>query len=73
MATRNESECIVEIVRKLASVLSRLLLDTELVIADYSEDDTLELAVETGARLFVKNSSAGNQPSRKRLCLADGH
>jgi glycosyltransferase involved in cell wall biosynthesis len=48
MATRNESECIVEIVRKLASVLSRLPLDTELVIADYSEDDTLELAVETG-------------------------
>jgi glycosyltransferase involved in cell wall biosynthesis len=38
----------VEIVRKLASVLSRLPLDTELVVADYSEDDTLELAVETG-------------------------
>ena len=48
MATRNESECIVEIVRKLAAVLSRLPLDTELVVADYSEDDTLELAVETG-------------------------
>ena len=48
MATRNESECIVETVRKLASVLSNMSLDTELIIADYSEDNTLELAVATG-------------------------
>jgi dolichol-phosphate mannosyltransferase len=48
MATRNESECIVEIMGKIASVLSRLPLDTELVISDYSEDATLELAEETG-------------------------
>jgi glycosyltransferase involved in cell wall biosynthesis len=54
MATRNESECIMEIVRKIASVLSRLPLDTELVIADYSEDDTLELAVETGESCSLK-------------------
>jgi glycosyltransferase involved in cell wall biosynthesis len=48
MATRNESECIGETVRKLASVLSNMSLDTELIIADYSEDDTLGLAVATG-------------------------
>ncbi len=54
MATRNESECIVEIVRKLASVLSKLPLNTELIIADYSEDDTLELAVAAGERYSLK-------------------
>jgi len=54
MATRNESKCIVEIVRKLALVLSKLPLDTELIVADYSEDDTLELAVATGKSYSLK-------------------
>jgi glycosyltransferase involved in cell wall biosynthesis len=44
MPTRNESACITEIVNELARVLSELPLQTELIIADYSEDNTLELA-----------------------------
>lgn len=54
MATRNESECIVEIIRKLDSILSKLPLNTELIIADYSEDDTLELAVAAGKSCSLK-------------------
>jgi glycosyltransferase involved in cell wall biosynthesis len=54
MATRNESESIVDIVRRLNSVLSKLPLNTELIIADYSEDDTLELAVAAGKSCSLK-------------------
>lgn len=54
MATRNESECIEKIIRKLALVLSKLPLDTELIITDYSEDDTLKLAIEAGERYSLK-------------------
>jgi len=54
MATRNESECIAEIVEKLALVLSSVPMNTELVIADYSEDDTLKTAVATAKRYSLK-------------------
>jgi glycosyltransferase involved in cell wall biosynthesis len=54
MATRNESECIVEIVRELALVLSKLPLNAELIVADYSEDDTLKKAVATGESYSIK-------------------
>lgn len=48
MATRNESDSIVEVVQKIATVVSKLPLETELIVADYSEDNTLELAKATG-------------------------
>jgi glycosyltransferase involved in cell wall biosynthesis len=54
MATRNESENIVEIIRKLALILSKLPFNTELIIADYSEDDTLELAITAGERYSLE-------------------
>jgi glycosyltransferase involved in cell wall biosynthesis len=54
MATRNESECIEEIVRKLTLVLSKLPLNAELIVADYSEDDTLNIAVATAESYSIK-------------------
>jgi glycosyltransferase involved in cell wall biosynthesis len=54
MATRNESESISEIIRSLGAVLSKLPLRAELIIADYSEDDTLDVAMAAGERFSVK-------------------
>lgn len=54
MATKNESENIVEIIRKLALVLSKLQLNTELIVADYSEDDTINKAVTTAESYSIK-------------------
>jgi glycosyltransferase involved in cell wall biosynthesis len=53
-ATRNESECIEENVEELARVLSRLPLNAELIVADYSEDDTLKKAVAAGESYSIK-------------------
>lgn len=45
MATRNEDAAIGKIVTQLAQLLLRLPFEAELVIADYSEDNTIDLAV----------------------------
>lgn len=54
IATRNESENIVEIIKKLSVVLSRLPLRTEIVVADFSEDSTIELAVSAAESCSIK-------------------
>ena len=86
MATRNESECIEKVVEAYASVLSKIPFNTELIIADYSEDNTLDRAMAA-----AKGSSLKVVPLRVRrpgrgfalrfgvkyarydmICLADG-
>jgi glycosyltransferase involved in cell wall biosynthesis len=54
MATRNESESISEIIRDLGLVLSRLPLKSELIVADFSEDHTLSVAITAGKEYSVK-------------------
>jgi glycosyltransferase involved in cell wall biosynthesis len=54
MATRNESESITEIIRGLGLVLSKLSLTSELIVADFSEDDTLAVAMAAGKQYSVK-------------------
>jgi len=46
MATRNESECIKKVIEDYGYVLSKISLDTELIVSDFSEDDTLQRAME---------------------------
>jgi len=54
MATRNEAESIRKIVSTLAQVLLRLPFKAELVIADYSEDNTIDLAVSTANKYGLR-------------------
>ena len=54
IATRNESENIEKIIKELSSVLSRLPLRSEIVVADFSEDNTLELAVSAAESCSIK-------------------
>jgi glycosyltransferase involved in cell wall biosynthesis len=54
MATRNEAESISEIIRSLGLVLSKLPFKSELIVADFSEDDTLAAAMAAGKRYSVK-------------------
>jgi glycosyltransferase involved in cell wall biosynthesis len=86
MATRNESKCIVKIIRDLASVLSKVQLDTELIVADFSEDDTLNLAITMAESCSMKAVPLNvNRPGRgyalrvgvekaryDLICLLDG-
>lgn len=86
MATRNEAKCIEKVVENFASVLSKLPLKTELIVADYSEDDTLDRAMATAKRcsldvvpLDVKRPGRGyalrlgvEQASYDLICLVDG-
>jgi glycosyltransferase involved in cell wall biosynthesis len=86
IGTRNESECIEKVVKDYASVLSKIPSDTELVIADYSEDDTLDRAMAAGKTCSLKVVPLRvNRPGRgfalrygvkhakyNLFCLADG-
>ena len=86
MATRNESESIGEIIMQLASVLSNLSLRTEIIVADYSEDDTLDIVIATADKCSVKAVPVPiNRPGRgyalregikkacfDLICLIDG-
>ena len=86
IGTRNESSCIGKVVEDYASVLSKIPFNTELVIVDHSEDDTLEQAMAAAKRcslaavpLRVKRPGrgfalrAGVEHARYDLvCLADG-
>lgn len=86
MATRNEAECIKNVVENYASVLSKIPLNSELIVADYSEDDTLEKAMETAKRCSLKGVPLEvdypgrgyalrlgvKQASYDLICLVDG-
>jgi glycosyltransferase involved in cell wall biosynthesis len=86
MGTRNESECIAKIVDSYASVLSSLPLKTELIVADFSEDDTLDKAVKVAKKhlldivpLAVRRPGRGyalrfgvEHARYDIICLADG-
>lgn len=86
MATRNESQCIERVVEAYASVLSKIPLEAELIVADYSEDDTLDRAMAAAKRcslkavpLDVKRSGRGyalrlgvEQARYDLICLVDG-
>jgi len=86
MATRNESECIEKVVEAYALVLLKVPFDTELIIADYSEDDTLDRAMAVAKRsslkvvpLHVKRPGRGyalrfgvKHARYDMICLADG-
>lgn len=54
MATRNEAESIAEIIRGLSLVLNKLPLKSEVIVADFSEDDTLGVAMSAGEKYSVK-------------------
>ena len=54
MATRNEAESISEIIRGLGLVLNKLPLKSEVIVADFSEDETLTVALAAGKRYSVK-------------------
>jgi glycosyltransferase involved in cell wall biosynthesis len=54
MATRNEAEAVGKIVSKLAKVLLLLPIRTELIIADYSEDNTIDLAVSAASKYGLR-------------------
>lgn len=86
MATRNEAECIKRVVEDYASVLSKIPLKTELVVADYSEDGTLDRAMAAAkgcsmkaVPLDVDHPGRGyalrlgvKQASYDLICLVDG-
>lgn len=86
MGTRNESESIVKVVEHYSSVLSKATLNTELIIVDYSEDNTLELVVMAAKKcalkvvpLRVKRPGRGfalrfgvEHAKYDMICLADG-
>jgi len=46
ITTRNEAGCIVDVIRKWGEVLSKTPYQSEIVLVDFSEDDTLRRAVE---------------------------
>lgn len=54
MATRNESPNIRQVVRSYAAILLKTSICSELVIVDYSEDDTLEKAIAEAKRCSLK-------------------
>lgn len=72
MATRNESRCIEKIVREVASVLSKIPLETELVVADFSEDDTLDVAMATAESCLMKAVPLGVNRSGRGYALRVG-
>ncbi|MFB3888892.1 MAG: glycosyltransferase family 2 protein [Candidatus Bathyarchaeia archaeon] len=86
IGTRNESQNIAEVVRAYAAVLSRVSKGSELVIVDYSEDDTLNTAVAEAKRHSIRCTPVQIQkPGRgyalrvgvqyavnSLICLADG-
>jgi glycosyltransferase involved in cell wall biosynthesis len=53
MATRNEAESISEVIRNLGLVLNKLPIKSELIVADFSEDATLSVAMEAGRQFSV--------------------
>jgi len=86
MGTRNESECIGEVVKGLTSALPKIPFNVELIIADYSEDDTLDRAIAASkdcsldvVPVRVKRPGRGyalrvgvEHAKYDLICLADG-
>jgi dolichol-phosphate mannosyltransferase len=86
VGTRNESECIGKVVKRFGSALSRISSNVELIIVDYSEDDTLEKALAASKDLPIEFVPLRvNRPGRgyalrvgveqakyDLICLADG-
>jgi len=85
MATMNESESIEKVIEAYASVLSKIPFVTELIIVDYSEDDTLDRAMAARRGSLEVVSLSMRRPGRgyalrlgvkhakyDMICLADG-
>lgn len=86
MGTRNESMCIEGVVEAYSSVLLRISRNTELVLADYSDDDTLSKATAIAKKCSLNCTPVRvDKPGRgyalrlgveharyDLICLADG-